>query len=234
MVLNQSVVAIHQPNFFPWMGYFDKIKQANHFVFLDNVTISKSGSGGSNSWCKHVKINMNGNAQWIQCPLRRKKGSELIKDVVINDDIPWRKKLIRTISQYYSKSPNFSRMFDIIESLINYPSTNLAEFNIHCIKKICELLDISTSFHRQSEMSTTTDSTELIIEIVQNLKGDIYLCGGGSSGYLNELLFAENNLKLSFQNFQPFEYGSEQTFIPGLSILDYLFKEERLLESLAV
>jgi hypothetical protein len=69
--------AIHQPNFFPWLGYFDKINRADVFVFLDQVAYPKSGSS-MGSWCNRVKINIAGVASWISCPVVREHGPQSI------------------------------------------------------------------------------------------------------------------------------------------------------------
>lgn len=218
----KTVVAIHQPNFFPWQGYFNKIEQADIFVFLDNVAISKSGTGGSNSYCKRVQINIQNTAKLIACPIRRAKGIEMIKNVVINDDIPWRKKLSKTIQLNYARAKNFNTYFELLDNLIFYDSQNLAEFNIHAIQSITQCLGYHPQFYRQSDLVTQTSSTELLIEIIKQVRGNTYLCGNGSSGYLNEGLFREHNILLEYQHFKPLPYGNIDSFLPGLSIIDYL------------
>jgi hypothetical protein len=66
-----ALVTIHQPNFFPWLGYFDKIRQSDIFIFLDAVDYPRAGSGGMGSGVNRVRVAIQGEARWVTCPLRR-------------------------------------------------------------------------------------------------------------------------------------------------------------------
>ncbi len=67
------ICAIHQPNFFPWLGYFDKISRADVFVFLDVVDYPKSGSSMS-SWVNRVMLKVGSQKTWVRCPVVREFG----------------------------------------------------------------------------------------------------------------------------------------------------------------
>jgi len=216
-MLNKKVVAIHQPNFFPWMGYFSKIQQADIFVFLDDVPVSNSSS-----YCTRVQINIQNTPKFIFCPTQKVSGVQYIKNLQIHEEIPWREKLIKTLQITYGKSKNFKTCIKELEKLIFFNSSNLTDFNINAILNLSKQLGYSTIHYRQSDLATEKNSTELMIEIVKKVGGNTYLCGNGSGGYLNEDLFKEQNVLLQYQNFQPTVYGNIKTFIPGLSIIDYL------------
>lgn len=219
------VVAIHQPNFFPWLGYFDKIRTANTFVFMDDAAYPKSGSG-LGSWCNRVKINIQGKATWFGCPIKRVSGVQLIKDVEIDDGQPWRKKLLRSIEFNYRKTPNFECMYSLLTNLIKYDTNNLSEFNIYAIRTIAKFLLINVNFVRQSDLDLpNSSSTQLLVDIVKAVGGNSYLCGGGAEGYQEDHLFEENFIGLIYQNFLPFSYGPEDKYLPGLSVIDFLMYE---------
>lgn len=214
--------AIHQPNFFPWMGYFDKIRQADVFVLMDDVDYPKSGSGGMGSWSNRVKINIQGNAQWFGCPIDKKTGDKRIKDVLIAKDPKWRRKALKTLQLNYAKAQNFKPAMELIEPLINNPTHSLSDYNISSITTICKALDIESEFVIQSDLQTEKASTEVLIEICQKVGADAYLAGGGAGGYQEDDKFEAAGIKLVYQDFKPEAYGPEDKFIPGLSVLDYL------------
>lgn len=221
-----TICAIHQPNFFPWLGYFNKIQQADTFIFLDNVAYPKSGSG-SGSWCNRVQLAIQGSAQWVGCPIRRESGVQLIKDVKIDDKQPWRKKMLRTLEFNYKKARNYQEVIPSLTKLIEYETDCLAAFNVHAIQHISDMLGLKVKFQLQSELPVSGMSTELLINIVKAVNATTYLCGGGAGSYQDDALFLEHSLKLNYQNFKPEAYGCEpEKFIPGLSVIDFLMKKE--------
>lgn len=217
-----NICAIHQPNFFPWMGYFDKLMKADVFVYLDAVDYPKSGSGGMGSWTNRVKLDIQGEARWVGCNIQRFSGSKLIKDVEISDEQPWRAKLIKTLEMNYKKAPNFVEAMSVIEPLIFNKLQKLADFNIAAIEVIRAYLGIETVTLRQSDLKCSGQSTELLINITREVGCDTYMCGAGASGYQNDDLIKASGLNLKYQSFAQSEYGDKRKFIPGLSVIDYM------------
>jgi hypothetical protein len=218
-----TVCAIHQPNFFPWLGYFDKIRRSDIFVFLDEVAYPKSGSGAG-SWVNRVKIVVDGSPAWIGCPVRREHGAQIIRKVRIDDRQPWRKKLLRTLQINYGKSRNFSKAMQIVEPLVLYETDQLAQFNSHAVKRLCEALKIRGVFVSQSDLKVDGKATDLLVKLTKSVGADEYLCGDGSQGYLVEGLFQENNIRLTYQNFVCRPYVATGEFVPGLSVIDFLMR----------
>ena len=218
-----KIVAIHQPNFFPWLGYFDKIMHADTFVFLDQVAYPKSGSGAG-SWVNRVKILVQGMPAWITCPIVRAHGTQLIHAVRIDDRQPWRKKLLKTLEMNYKKAGHFESSRDWLQSLILHETDMLAEYNIHSIKQIVAALGIDRHFTVQSKLGAQKASTELLVEITCKTSGSCYLCGGGSGGYQEDDKFASAGIKVKYQNFSHPYYAQNDTgsFTHGLSIIDAL------------
>jgi hypothetical protein len=218
-----TICAIHQPNFFPWLGYFDKIARSDVFVFLDSVKYPRAGSGGMGSYSNRVKIAQNQEAVWFGAPVSKKSSSGLICEARFADQ-PWREALLNKLKVFYRKAPAAKDMLAIIEPLLLNETESLSEFNISSIVAISQALGQRTKFIRQSELATTKASTELLIEIVQGVDATTYLAGGGAGGYQEDDQFACANIDLVYQNFSPMPYGDPTHFIPGLSIIDYLAK----------
>lgn len=216
------VVAIHQPNFFPWLGYFDKIAKADTFIFLDDVQFSKTGG----SWCNRVKIIMNGEPRWVTASVERSfSGTKKINEMNLTSANPWRNKFLKSLEANYRRANFYKDVMTLIEPLIMNPNQNLAEYNIQAIKCICDALELKdTVFLRSSQFGLNEVSNELLSLLTEQAGGDVYLSGAGSDGYLDPLIFEANNLKVKIQQFTPYNYPQlgMSIFVPGLSILDLI------------
>lgn len=215
--------AIHQPNFFPWMGYFDKIRRADVFVFLDDVDYPKSGSS-MGSWCNRVRINVQGRPAWIRCPVRRAHGAQRIRDVVVDESRPWRAKLIRTLEMNYRRAPCFAQTMTFLQALLAPRDLTLAAFNIRVITAISAALGLGTRYVRQSDLRVRGTGTELLINLAGAVGADGYLCGGGAEGYQQDEMFRERGVTLIYQDFVHTAYGNPTIWMPGLSVIDYLMQ----------
>jgi hypothetical protein len=217
------IVAIHQPNFFPWLGYFNKINKADVFILLDNVQFSKTGG----TWTNRVKIVMNDQAQWLTMPIiRNYHGLRLIKDMEINNLTDWRAKMLKTIEQNYRHRPYFKEEWDYLQTLINYDTENLCKYNIHAIHSLAGHLGLDVSkLVIGSTLNGAGKATDLLIAMTSAVGGTAYLCGGGAESYQENEKFALAGIELIYQNFKHPEYSQGETkkFIPGLSIIDVLF-----------
>jgi len=222
--VDDRVCAIHQPNFFPWLGYFDKIRHADVFVFLDAVAYPKSGSS-MGSWSNRVQIDIHGEPAWIRCPVRRESGVQLISDVRIHDDRSWRGKLLKTLNMNYKRASKYTNVMPIITKLVEYPTDRVADFNINAIETIAAYLGLRCQFVRQSELKAQGSATSLLISITKSVGARTYLVGGGAAGYQNDELFSANDIRVAYQGFVPQLYGDGSSWLPGLSVIDFMMKE---------
>ena len=222
-----NLVAIHQPNFFPWIGYFDKIRRADTFVFLDDVAYPRSGSGGMGSWLNRVRLNVQGKPRWVTCPVRRIPLGSPIRITEIDDRQPWRIKFMKTLDANYRRARRYNETLELLTPLMQSEESNLARFNAFAIQRIAMFLGVESKFVHQSELKCEGSSTELLISITKAAGGASYLSGGGASEYQNDELFAERGIGLVNQQFKPQCYGEPARFLPGLSIIDYLMHDGR-------
>ncbi|MBI2791901.1 MAG: WbqC family protein [Gammaproteobacteria bacterium] len=219
-----NICAIHQPNFFPWIGYFDKIRQADVFIFLDEVAYPKSGSG-SGSWCNRVKIQLAGQEHWFGLPIKHESGKQLIHNVEFFNQEYYVSKLLKTLKQAYRKAKYFSQIMPLIQNLLEFSCQNLAEYNIHAITKLSAYLGFKTKFIRQSKLQHSAQSTQLLVQLVKCVGANAYLCGNGASDYQQDECFSEKGIRLIYQDINPAQF-----FFPYLddvhrkfSILHLLF-----------
>lgn len=220
----QVLVAIHQPNFFPWLGYFEKIARADIFVVLDDVQFEKSGSG---TWSNRVKLLIAGKPAWITMPIRRDfTGVRAVNEIQIDNGQPWREKLLKTLQASYAKAGHFAEVFPSVEGLVRNGTDSLADYNIDAITAIRKMLALDDRpFVRSSTLGVGSRATDRLIDIVKSVGGTAYLAGGGAAGYQQDQQFAAAGIELKLQNFQHPTYvqrgGGE--FAPGLSCLDAMF-----------
>ena len=215
-----SVVAIHQPNFFPWLGYFDKIAEADTFIFLDDVQFPKTGG----VWTNRVQLLIGGEAHWMTAAIDRNyHGTRTIREMQYLASNPWREKMLKSVRANYSRHPFFDDTMALIAPLVLNPESNVAEYNIQAVVKVAHLLKIDTNkIKRSSHCGVQGSATELLVALTQHVGGTTYLCGGGAAGYQQDAFFAQNNVRLQHQNFQHPTYlqRGQTHFIGGLSFID--------------
>lgn len=214
------VIAIHQPNFFPWLGFFDKIFRSDKFVLLDDVQFSKKGG----TWTNRVPILINNEKKWISIPINRAyHGYKLINEIEINEKTPWRKKTFKQIYYSYKKYDYFDEIMPWLEQILEYKTTNLCEFNLYALEQIFQKLNIDKNkIIISSKLFTTGKGSEKLISIVQSLNGNVYLSGDGAVGYQDIDTYNKKRIELKFQQFNPPVYKQKNNngFLPGLSIID--------------
>ena len=216
------IVAIHQPNFFPWLGYFDKIRQADVFVLLDTVQQQKTGG----TWTNRVKLLVSGQARWVTAPIERAfSGTRTIAEIRFDEATPWRTRLLRTIHANYARADNYREALAVLEPLILSAESHVAVYNAHAVSAIAAAIGQPTEkFVWSSRLTTQGHGTELLISIVRAVGADTYLCGGGAEGYQDDELFARAGVQLVYQRLEHPRYHQHgsQSFVTGLSVIDAL------------
>lgn len=219
-----KIVAIHQPTFLPWLGYFHKIMNCEVFVVLDDVQFPKTGG----SWIQRVKLLIGGRAHWMTVPVDRSyHGTRDVNKIQIKDSEPWRTKMLAAIDQSYRKAPFYKTFIPVIEELIREPETNLCAFNLRAIRRLWDVLALPPrEIVLSSGCAASGMSNELLIALVKELGGTHYLCGGGSADYQDDALFAAHGITVVYQGFTHPRYEQQGTpeFVPGLSVIDALFR----------
>ena len=213
-------VAIHQPNFLPWLGFFYKIYLADIFILLDNVEYTK------NSFINRNSIKIQDAKKWITIPVQYAGNSaKTIQSIKTHNFEKEKKRLVKTIQMAYSKTPFFKHFFPDLENIfLNMNSSYLSDINIELIKWVCSIYSIPTPINRASSFSINSSSTQRLVELVSQVQGTTYIHGKGALKYQENELFTAQNIEVSEITFTPPEYQQLGTcFIPNLSIIDYIF-----------
>lgn len=212
-------VAIHQPQYLPWLGYFDKMDQVDCFVLLDDVQFKK------NEWQNRNRIKTAAGWQWLTVPVLH-YSSQRISDVKINPTVSWARKHIQALVSNYASAPFFDHHRPFFEDLYTREWDSLLELNLATISYLVEALAIRTKLVLASSLPlpAKVEATDRLVAICQALEADTYLSGAGGRGYLDLTRFDEAGIRILFQAFQTRPYPQQfGAFIPDLSIVDLLF-----------
>ncbi len=219
------IISVHQPQYIPWLGYFDKIARSDAFVFLDCVQYKEREFQNRN------KIRTKDGWIWLTVPVVTKGlGRQVIRDVKIDNSFPWRKEHLGSINAWYGRSPFFDKYFAFFEETYSREWETLHDINIHIIGYISKELSMPTPVYFESKCDIKSKKTDRIIEICGKLEADIYLSGIGGKEYLETEKFAASGIKLTYQDFRHPAYKQQfmkdkGDFMPYMSILDLLFNE---------
>lgn len=216
--------AIHQPHYFPWIGYFDKIAKVDKFILLDQVQFEKGSQ-----MIRNRVVSDAGVIKYITISADTKSFLEKeYRDILIKNADEWKTRQKNALKNYYRNAEFSDETMKILEEFWknNYPT--VCEWTCKSIELICELLGIDTELLYQSNILYEKDNkrSDLVLSICKSIKADYYFAGKGASvRYLDIKKFKSNGIDIVFQDFQhPFyKQCSSETFIPGVSVIDMLF-----------
>jgi hypothetical protein len=210
-----TVLAAHQPQYLPWLGFFDKIAQADVFVLLDNVQFKK------NEWQNRNRIKGPSGPQWITVPVRH-RFPQTIAEVEVLESQPWRRKHLRALESNYGKAACFDETMPLLYAALERPWERLADLNIELVRRLADRLGIDTTLRLGSEVAAREDPTLRLVDLCLELGADTYLSGAGGD-YLDSSAFADAGLSLRFQRFEhPFYAQLHGEFESHLSVVDLL------------
>ncbi len=215
-------VAIMQPYFFPYLGYFQLIKSVDRFILFDDVQYIRHG------WINRNRILKPGEGwQYIIAPLQKHKRQELIKDIQIRTSNEWREKILRQLDHYRKKAPFYNEIIKLTEGCLTSTETSITGFNAECLNLMCRSLRLPFQVKISSEMnfdySNVNDAGEWALRICEQLEATEYINPPGGKELFDNNKFNASNIKLSFLSPVLEQYNQRRnTFEAGLSIIDVL------------
>ena len=212
---------ILQSNYIPWKGYFDLINMADVFIIYDEVQYTK------NDWRNRNKIKTANGPIWLTIPVKQEKLSQRILDTEVHTN-EWRRKHWNSIKLSYSKSAFFKDHSPLFEALyMDSCETRLSSINHSFLIAINHLLGINTIIHWSQDLSVTGGKTERLVELCKKVGADEYISGPAASDYLDTKLFENNNIKISWMNYEGYPEYSQlyPPFVHDVSVLDLIFNE---------
>jgi len=212
-------IAIVQSNYIPWKGYFDMIAAVDEFILYDDMQYTRR------DWRNRNQIKTPQGLQWLTVPVKVKgKYFQTIRETEINGD-DWQETHWRMLEQNYKKSPYFSEIATIFRPLYERKYTHLSPMNRDFIVTVCEYLGIQTKISNSWDYKLVEGKTERLIALCMQAGATEYVSGPGARDYLVEILFAEQNIRLSWFDYSGYPEYSQRwgEFVHSVSILDLLF-----------
>ncbi|MFH2202916.1 MAG: WbqC family protein [Elusimicrobiota bacterium] len=216
------IMAAHQPQYHPYLGYFHKIAAADVFIWLDDVQHKKREFQNRN------RIRTPKGWMWLTVPVVTKgRYRQAIKDVEIDNSANWAHDHWESLRLNYAKAPQFARHAPFFEKLYTRRWDRLEPLCRELVDYLCAAFGIKVPFRTASEFAVNTTATRRLIDLSIAAGADAYLSGAGGKAYLEEELFAQQGRKLIYQQFTHPEYAQVfPGFEPNMSAVDFLFNAE--------
>jgi hypothetical protein len=219
-----SSIAIMQPTFLPWIGYFDLIDQVDNFVFLDTVEFSKQ------SWQQRNKIKTSNGSLWLSLPVEYSKTQRTTLNEALIGDVRHLKKTITTVKNSYTKAKASESNLDWILAWLMQiqQGQQLSVLNINFINHICNKLMITTPRHLASEIPQSNSRHQRLIDICLHFGATKYVSPPGAFSYLQEDIgyFKNAGIDVSFHEYHhPIYNQIYDGFVSHMSIIDLILNE---------
>lgn len=217
-----KIVTIHQPDFLPYLGFFDRLIKSNLLVVLDNVQFVK---GSKNAWQYRDKIKTPRGEEWITVSTLDAPLGTKINNIFLNPDERWKSKMLGQIRQNYLRAPFFNEVFPLVENIILFKTDLFSKYSWNSIETIMKALEIEREIVFSSELEIEGQSNSLVAKIVEKLNGKYYLSGVGARAYFEPGEFDKRKIEVVWQEFVHPQYSQlhSNVFIPNLSVIDMLF-----------
>lgn len=217
-------LAIMQPYFFPYIGYFQLINSVDEFIIYDNIQYTKKG------WINRNKMLFDNKEYIFTLPIKKDSYMLNINERFISEN--WkidREKLLRKIKLSYSKSPFFDEIIQLIEEIFFYEDNNLFNFLYNSLIKICDYINIDTKFIISSnvDINHNLKGKDKVISMCKQLNCSKYINAIGGESLYSKIEFEKQGINLQFikNNINPYKQNND-VFFGGLSIIDVLMFNE--------
>ena len=213
-----TTLAVLQPGYLPWLGYFELMRSADVFVAYDDVQFDKHG------WRNRNRIKCANGLQWLTVPVRHHGlGRPRILDVEIDTTKAWARKHVVSIRQCYAGAPHLEPYVSELEEMLDRPWERLVDLDLAAAGLLATWLGVGTPVVRSSELGVTGSRNERLVALCRALGADRYRSGDAARDYLDLELFERSGIAVDWQNLDHPTYPQQHgTFVSHLSALDMI------------
>jgi hypothetical protein len=214
------IVSIHQPAYLPWLGYFDKIRRADLFIYLDTVQFQK------NSFQNRNKIRTKSGPIWLTVPVATSGVlyETQLKDIRIDSTLKWQAKHLAALKMNYARATAYEARMPAIVPFYERPWDRLADLCWEMMTIFNAMLGISTRIVKSSDLPATQSAkSDLVLELCRQVGATTYLSGSMGRDYLVLEDFRAAGIEVLFQDYRHPTYPQVYPgFEANLGIVDFL------------
>jgi hypothetical protein len=219
---NTQAVAIMQPYFFPYLGYFALIQQTDFFVAFDPVQYIRKGWMNRNRVLKPAE-----GWQYLTAPMQAHSQEALISEVQVQAGDEWKVKIMRQLEHYKKRAPHYAAVMGLLEMCFANADTSLSRLNVYYLEQVCVYLGLPFRHALFSdlhlELGPVTSPDEWALRISQALGAKNYINQPGGREFFDPAKYHAAGINLQFIDFELVPYNQfRPVFEPGLSIIDVL------------
>lgn len=214
------VVAMHQPNYLPWIGLFSRVAHSDCFVMVDTMPFTKRSVTARN------KIRTNAGWHYLTIPIGGSFELARICDVLLPEDSSWRQSHWKLINDSYARTDFFRPYSDFLQDLYKKDFKSLSQINEEITLYLLKCFEIDVKVVKASELTVPDglQKTDLIVALLKEVGADVYLSGPSGGDYLEPDKFSQNRIDLKYFRFEHPEYKQRFSgFEPNMSAIDLLF-----------
>lgn len=211
------IMSAHQPAYLPWLGYFDKIKRSDLFIFLDTVQYEK------NSYTNRNKIKTANGPIWLAIPvIKTDHFNKIMSEMPLDKRKRWQKKHLHSIYMSYKKAPHFDEIYPMLQELYEREYDNIVDVTWDHLHFWLEILGINTKIIKSSELGISSKKSDFVLDLCKAVDADHYISGAMGKDYLEVEKFRDVGVEVEFQDYQHPEYPQLYgEFIPNMGVVDF-------------
>ena len=224
-------VAILQPGYLPWLGFFDLIIKSDKFIILDDVQYTVR------DWRARNRIKTPQGTMWLTVPIQAANARDkLITDIVIDNSQHWQTHHQKSIRSFYKGAPFYAEITDLIQDIYSTQYRYLIDADMAFIRRACDYMNIGTPIQFSSNLKAGGNKDEKLLSLCKIAGATVYISGNAAKTYLRESIFFDEGIDVIWHDYQhPFYnqlWTNENGFISYLSVADLLFNHGK--DSLAI
>ena len=210
--------AIHQPQFLPYAGFFNKLSPADVWIVMDDTQYDKWFTNRNRIIAPSGPI-------WLSVPIDKSQKFGKNGEVRVNNSIPWREEHWKKISYSYKNAKGFPLYGGYFETLYRKDHALLFDLDLETTRQVLKWLGIKVEIMLESELGVDSEGTGRLVDLCEAAGADTYVSGPGGRAYMDGSLFSASGISLEYQEYTPVPYEQRfvSAFVPNLSIVDLLF-----------